>query len=260
MGRCKFFPLFSLGILPIVGVLIFSALASAKSDEISVFAAASLADALKEISKLHERETGTQVALNLAASNILERQIEEGAPADLFFSADEEKMDLLSKKALIVAGSRKSLLSNRLVIIGQKESPFELHQIQDLNTPQFSRIALADPQGVPAGIYAKSYLESKGLWSALLPHIIPTENVRAAMAAVESGNADAAIVYLSDAKSSTKTRILYDIPAADSPRISYPVAILRESAHLDSAKKFMETLQSPTAQEIFIKHGFIVLP
>jgi len=229
---------------------------SASAAELTVFAAASLSDALKEISSAYEKSTGDHVSFNFAASSTLARQIQEGARADLFFSADEEKMDQLEAKNLIQKQSRRSVLSNSLVIAVPSES--SLKNAVDLR--QARRIALAEPNSVPAGIYARKYLEQEHLWTDLKDKIVPTENVRAALAAVESGNADAAIVYKTDAAISKKVKIGYEVPASAGPRISYPLAVLAESRNPAAAEKLWEYLQTPVAAKTFEKFGFIILP
>jgi molybdate transport system substrate-binding protein len=225
-----------------------------RAAELTVFAAASLSDALKEISSAYEKSTGDRVSFNFAASSTLARQIQEGARADLFFSADEEKMDQLEKKNLIRKESRRSILSNSLVIAVSPESsvatPADLRLVR--------RIALAEPNSVPAGIYAKKYLEQEHLWADLKAKIIPTENVRAALDAVESGNADAAIVYKTDAAISKKVRVGYEVPANTGPRISYALAILTEARNVPAAEKFWQYLQTSTAAKTFAKFGFVV--
>lgn len=207
-------------------LLLFTA--CAEKAELQVFAAASLTDVLTEIGKTYERETGTRVVFNFAGSNVLARQIESGAPADLFLSADERTMNRVGTI------ERASVLSNRLVLIGAS-SPRELPG---------KKVALADPASVPAGVYARDYLTRVGLWEQLAPQVIPTENVRAAVAAVQSGNADAAIVYATDA---TGVALPYD-------GISYPFGLLRENG-----RAFFEYLQSKPAHDLFRKHGFTIL-
>jgi molybdate transport system substrate-binding protein len=229
---------------------------SARAAELTVFAAASLSDALKEISSAYEKSTGDRVNFNFAASSTLARQIQEGARADLFFSADEEKMDQLETKNLVRKQSRRSILSNSLVIAVSPES--SLRNAADLR--QVRRLALAEPNSVPAGIYAKKYLEQEQLWADLKEKIVPTENVRAALAAVESGNADAAIVYKTDAAISKKMKVGYEVPASAGPRISYPLAILTESRNGAAVEKLWQYLQTPAATKTFEKFGFVVLP
>lgn len=226
--------------------------------ELTVFAAASLTDCLKEIAGAYEKQSGDKVAFNLGASSFLARQIEEGAPADLFFSADEAKMDVLEKKNLLVTGTRKSRLSNSLVIVVAADSTLTLRSANDLAGKAVTRLALADPKTVPAGIYAKEYLEKTKLWSAVQPKVIPTDNVRAALAAVESGNAEAGIVYKTDASISKKVKVAFAIPPNEGPAISYPMAVTRESRHPEAAKRFLNYLDSDEAGRVFERFGFLV--
>ena len=225
---------------------------------VNVFAAASLTDALKEIAAGYEKKSGDKIVFNFGASSFLARQIEEGAPADIFFSADEEKMDGLDKKGLIQKDTRRSRLSNALVIVVASEQGAAIKDPRGLASDKVKRIALAEPRTVPAGIYAKEYLQQQNLWPAVEAKVVPTENVRAALAAVEAGNAEAGIVYKTDAGISRKVRIAYEVPAGDSPPISYPMALVKESKNTTAAKAFLKHLESEEAARTFEKFGFIV--
>jgi len=228
--------------------------------EIHVFAAASLTDALKEIAVDYEKKTGDKLQFNFAASSVLARQIEEGAPADLFFSADEPKMDALDKKGLLVAGTRKSILSNSLVIVVPTDSALVLKSAKGLTSPEIKKIAVGEPKTVPAGVYAKAYLEKLGIWEQVSAKIVPTENVRASLAAVESGNVEAGIVYKTDALISKKVKVAYEVPVAEGPAISYPVALVKDSKTPAESKALLEYLESKPAAVVFEKFGFIVKP
>jgi molybdate transport system substrate-binding protein len=228
----------------------------AHAADLTVFAAASLTDALEEIGTAYEKAGGGKVALNLGASSTLARQIEEGAPADLFLSADEAKMDALEKRGLILAGTRRSVLSNTLVIVVPADSGSKIATPKDLAAVR--TLALAEPQSVPAGIYAREYLTRLGLWDKVAGKVVPTENVRAALAAVEAGNADAAIVYKTDAGISKKVKVAYEVPLAEGPKISYPFAVVAESKQKAAAKRFLAYLESKPALAVFRKHGFLV--
>jgi molybdate transport system substrate-binding protein len=227
--------------------------------EVNVAAAASLSDALRDIKAAYEAAGGGDtIVLNLGASSTLARQIEEGAPADLFLSADEAKMDQLAKRKLVVAASRKSVLSNTLVVVVPVNSALQISTPADIAGPKIRVLALAEPQSVPAGIYAKEYLRKLNLWSKVIDRVVPTENVRTALAAVEAGNAEAGIVYKTDAGISKKVKIAYEVPLNEGPRISYPFALLAESKHKDEAGRFLAYLESPPALEIFKKYGFLI--
>jgi len=246
------------GLIFAVGLGVFTA-ATLNAAEISVFAAASLTDAFREMTTAYEKRSGDKIVYNFGASSMLARQIEEGAPADLFFSADEAKMDGLEKKGLIVKETRKSRLSNSLVIVVAAEGSPAIETPKDLATDKVKWLALAEPKTVPAGIYAREYLQKQKLWSAVQAKVIPTENVRAALAAVEAGNADAGIVYKTDAAISKRVRIAYEVPRADNPPISYPVAVVKEAKQPEAAKRFLQYLNSDDAAKVFEKFGFIIL-
>ena len=227
--------------------------------ELKIYAAASLADALKEIAPEFEKTTGDKLVFNLGASSLLARQIGEGAPADVFFSADDAKMNTLENKGLTIKSTRRSLLSNSLVVVVAAIGGSTVSSIKDLAGPKMKRIALAETKTVPAGIYAREFLEKQKLWSAVEGKVVPTENVRGALAAVESGNVDAAIVYKTDAAISKQVKVALEIPQNEGPKISYPVAVLKETKQIDAARRFLKHLESDDATKIFLKHGFLIL-
>lgn len=240
-------------------LLVLSVVASAAlpAADITVFAAASLSDALKEIAVTYEPASGDKLVFNLGGSSALARQIREGAPADVFFSADEAKLNELAKVGLIENDTRRSLLSNTLVIVVNKEAGARITEPADL-AKLTGRLALAEPQTVPAGIYAKEYLQKAGLWSQVAGKVVGTDNVRACLAAVEAGNADAGIVYKTDALISKKVTIAYEVPAADGPDISYPLVVVKGAKNPAAARKFVDFLASAPAKAVFRKHGFRV--
>ncbi len=223
---------------------------------ILVFAAASLTDSLREIGIAWEMETGTRVVANLGGSSILARQIREGAPADLFLSADEIQMDGLEKAGLIVPGTRRSVLSNTLVIVVPADSRMKMSSERDLAEAGVQRIALAEPSSVPVGVYSKKFLEGAGIWASVAPKVIPTENVRATLAAVESGNVDAGIVYKTDAMISKRVRIAFEVPGARGPVISYPFTLVKGAPHEAEARRLLAYLTSKEARAVFAKYGF----
>jgi molybdate transport system substrate-binding protein len=231
---------------------------SVRANQLQVFAAASLTDALKEIASAYEAASGEKLRFNFAASNALARQIQEGAPADVFISADEAKMDALQTAGMILDGTRQSLLSNTLAVVVEADSPLKLHSARALAQPAVKRIALADTRGVPAGVYAKEYLEKIGVWKQVKDRVVSTENVRAALAAIESGNAEAGIVYKTDAAISKSVKVAYEVPAKEGPDISYPFAVVKESKNSEAAKKFLDYLKSDSVLAIFRKYGFVI--
>jgi molybdate transport system substrate-binding protein len=216
--------------------------------EVRVFAAASLREAVEEIAASYKPD---RIVFSFGASSMLARQIQEGAPADLFLSADEAKMSALVTQGLVK--QRVSVLSNSLVVVVPKRGGKNVTSPRQL--PTLGRIALAEPSSVPAGIYAREWLRRLGLWERIRPNVIPTDNVRSALAAVESGNVDAAIVYKTDARISKEVRVAYEVPHAETPSISYPFGIVNDTP---AARRFFAHLRSKAALSIFAKHGFIV--
>lgn len=231
----------------------------AHADEIFVSAAASLTDVLKEISSGYQSKSKHTVKFNFGPSSGLARQIEEGAPSDLFFSADLPQMDNLDKNGRLEPGSRKNLLSNQLVIIVPSDSKLAISSPKDLLKADVKKIALAEASSVPVGLYSSNYLTEEGLWERVKPKIVPVQDVRATLAAVESGNVEAGFVYKTDAAISKKVKIVYEVPTDKGPRITYPVAIVKESKRKNAARDFMTYLQSSTAKSTFKKFGFVVL-
>jgi molybdate transport system substrate-binding protein len=230
----------------------------ARTDEILVAAAASLTDVLKEISNGYQSKSKNTVKFNFGPSSGLARQIEEGAPADMFFSADEAQMDALEKNGRLEPGTRKNLLSNQLVIIVPSDSKLAIASPKDLLKSEVKRIALAEPP-VPVGAYSSKYLEAEGLWDKIKPKVVPVQDVRATLASVESGNVEAGFVYKTDAAVSKKVKIVYEVPIDKGPKIVYPVAIVKESKRKDTARDFLNYVQTPASKELFKKYGFVVL-
>jgi molybdate transport system substrate-binding protein len=236
--------------------LLLSLCAPVSAEEVTLFGAASLTDVLREAGTAFEARTGHKVMFNFGASNDLARQIQAGAPADVFFSADTPQMDVLEKAGLVKGEERVDVLSNALVIVVPASSTRALSSAADLlGCP---RIALADPQAVPAGIYARTYLESLDLWGKIKDKVVPMLNVRAALAAVESEHADAAIVYRTDAAISPRVKVAFEVPADRGPRIVYPLASIVGSKKAATAE-LRRFLTSPEALSIYAKQGFVVL-
>jgi molybdate transport system substrate-binding protein len=228
-----------------------------RAASVTVFAGASLTDSLQEIAATYEQQSGDRIIFNFAGSGILVRQIEAGAPADLFFSADETRADQLARQGKLVPCSRVSLLSNVLVLI----TPSDLEIVRspsDLTRPEVRRLALGHDRTVPAGAYARAHLQRLNLWSALESRVIPFDNVRAVLAAVESGNVDAGIVYRTDVAAARRVRIAFEFAAHEDLRISYPVVLLRDAPHPEAARRFLECLRSDAAAAVFRRHGFLV--
>ncbi|MEG3791387.1 molybdate ABC transporter substrate-binding protein [Lysobacter sp. CCNWLW3] len=233
-----------------------------KPEPITVFAAASLKESLDEAAVAYEARTGQPLRVSYAASSALARQIEQGAPADVFLSADLDWMDYLQQRKLIDAASRRNLLGNSLVLIAPEHSaakPLKLEPGVDLR-PLLGdgRLALALTASVPAGKYARASFESLGVWAQLRPRVAEAENVRAALMLVARGEAPLGVVYASDARAEPNVRVLATFPAASHPAIVYPVARIRTSAHPQAAA-FVRWLQTAPAATLFRRHGFAVL-
>lgn len=226
------------------------------AEDLLVFAASSTTEAMQEAAEAFAAKTGGRVHFSFGASSDLSRQIRAGAPVDLFLAADTRTMDDVQTAGLILEKSRRNLLTNRLVVVSGPEGGVKVTRAQDLERIQ--RLSLADPAGVPAGRYAKAWLETQGSWSKIEPHVLPALNVRAALAAVEVGAAEAAVVYQTDALVSSRVHIVFRVPLEQTPAIRYPLARL---VHGSSALAglFYAFLQTPQAKTIFTRRGFIVL-
>jgi molybdate transport system substrate-binding protein len=221
---------------------------------VTVSAAASLT-VLQQLAAAYEQRSGESIVLNFAASNVLARQIAAGARVDVFVSADEAQMDVVS--AYVEPSSRVLLVSNQLAIAVPDDRPRTFASIRDLTDPAIRRIALGDPAAVPAGVYAKTYLEKLGIWDVLLPKVVPSGSVRLALAAVESGAVDAAIVYKTDIASARRAREAFVVPVAEGPRIVYPAAVIRAAPNRAGARRFLDYLRSADAMAVFERAGFL---
>jgi molybdate transport system substrate-binding protein len=251
-------------LLPICAALGLSAAATpafAQSKDPLVFAAASLKNALDEIVAQWQRETGKKAVISYGASNNLIKQIEAGAPADMFISADLDWMDYGEQKNLLKPGTRSNLLGNRIVLIAPKDANLSL----DIK-PGFAlaaalkggRLAMANVDAVPAGKYGKAALEKLGVWDSVKGSIAQAENVRAALLLVSRGEAPLGIVYQTDAAAEPKIKIVGAFPEGTHPPITYPIALTRESSNPDAAA-LLDYIRSAKARPMFERQGFTVL-
>jgi molybdate transport system substrate-binding protein len=223
-----------------------------------VLAAASLQEALEEAAKAWEAKGHVPPALSFAGSSALARQVESGAPADVFISADEEWMDELEQKGLLREGTRRTLLGNTLVLIAPAASTAEVALNDPASLPTAlgdGRLAMADPEAVPAGRYGKAALEKLGIWKAVADRTALSENVRAALALVENGESPLGVVYATDALITLKVKVVARFPATSHPPIRYPAAVLKASDNAD-AVGFLDFLASAETQAIFARYGF----
>jgi molybdate transport system substrate-binding protein len=237
------------------------ALARAAPPQVTVFAAASLKNALDDVIHAYQGAIGAEVKVSYAASSAIARQIEAGAPADVFISADADWMDELAKKNLIVAASRRDLLTNHLALIAPADSTvkFTIRKGMPLAAALGAdgRLALAGPD-VPAGRYGQAALESLGVWPSVKDHLARGENVRATLAFVARGETPLGVVYDTDARIEPKVRIVGLFPDASHPRIVYPAALVAGATGRGGAN-FLAFATSPKASSIFRSYGFVVL-
>ena len=223
---------------------------------IRIFAAASLQTALTKIAAGY-RGPGVPVSVSFGASSAMARQIAQGAPADLFISADAEWMGWLSQRRLIAAGTRRNILSNRLVLIAPKASTLSLRIAPGMPLAAAlggGRLAIADPVSVPAGRYGKAALKKLGAWDSVAGRLAPAENVRAALAYVARGETPLGIVYATDAHAEPRVRVVGTFPQATHPRILYPAALTKASP---AGRAVLDYLSGPKAMAVFAAEGFL---
>lgn len=224
-----------------------------------VLAASSLQEAMTEAADAWAARRHPRPVVSFAGSSALARQVAAGAPADLFVSADESWMDYVANKGMIRAGTRVSFLSNRLVLVAPMDSRTRLAIKRDFPLARAlgeRRIAMADPDSVPAGKYGKAALEHLGVWQSVKGKVARAQNVRAALALVERGEAPLGIVYATDARASAKVRVIGSFRASSHPPITYPIATLKASTNTD-AEGFRRFLLSRAGKAIFARHGFV---
>ncbi|OKO87701.1 molybdenum ABC transporter substrate-binding protein [Bradyrhizobium sp. NAS80.1] len=245
--------------------LIFSAGSPGRAQgagaDLLVFAAASLKTVLDDVNAHWQTHAGKWAAISYASSAALAKQIEQGAPADIFISADEDWMDYLAERKLIKPETRSDLVGNRLVLIAPKGADLHVDIIPGFPLPSLvghGRLAMANTDAVPAGKYGRAALESLGVWDSVKDRIAQAENVRAALLLVSRGEAPLGIVYRSDAVSDPAVVTVGSFPESTHPRIIYPVAVVAGSTKPDAAA-FIDLLRSPEARSIFEKQGFTIL-
>jgi molybdate transport system substrate-binding protein len=227
--------------------------------ELTVYAAASLKEALQNIAPACERQVGASLFFNFGGSNDLARQILAANKADLFFSADETWMDQVAKQDLLDDSSRRTLLSNRLVVVVPDASRLTISSAASVAAAEVRRVALANPDAVPAGKYAKAWLEKAAVWAKVKDKIAPFPDVRAALAAVEAGSVDAGIVYRTDATIAKHVKVAFEVPEGEGPRISYPIAALKARPALEASRRMAACIAGREAREVFARFGFVVL-
>jgi len=228
-----------------------------QAETLTVSLAASLQNAMQEIAPRYEREhPGLRLVFNFGASGMLAQQIEQGAPADVFLPAAPQPMDKLAARGLILQGTRRDLLRNQIVLVVPPEGgPRSFQELRGVKL-----LAMGDPGSVPAGDYGRQVLIALGLWDGVKDRLVLAKDVRQVLTYVENGDAGAGIVYATDARESGKVRVAGTAPENSHAPVVYPVAVLRESRHLEAARAFVAFLASPPARAAFERHGFTVEP
>lgn len=234
---------------------------AAQPVELNISAAVSLKDALTEIqTKYQEKAPNVHLVYNMGSSGAMQKQIEQGAPADIFISAATKEMDELDAKNLVNKATRKNLVGNKLVLIVPKDSNLKITTFEELTQDSIKKIAIGEPNSVPAGQYAQQTLQKLGLWDKVKDKLVFTKDVRTVLTYVEAGNIDAGVVYYTDALSSNKVKAVATAEENLHDPIIYPIAILSGTKNQKAAEDFLAYLLSPDGKEIFEKYGFITTP
>ncbi len=225
--------------------------------ELLVSAAASLTDVAKDLTELYKKEKpNVNIKFTFGSSGALQTQIEEGAPSDIFISAALKQMTALEKKGLLLEGSKKDLLVNKVVLILPKDSKIKLTKFQDAASDSVSKIALGEPDSVPVGQYAKEIFTTLGIWEKVKGKAVFGSDVRQVLTWVESGDADCGVVYKTDAISSDKIKVSCEAPKDSHKPVIYPVAVIKNSKNQEEAGKFIDFLTTAQAADVFKKYGF----
>lgn len=233
--------------------------ANGKPVELRVAAAASLTDAMNELAAIYEKEhPDVKLTFNFGSSGALQQAIENGAQTDLFFSAAQKQMDALDKGGNLLLGTRKDLLENEVVLIVPKEGGKDLTSFEDLTKPDVQHVALGEPKGVPVGQYSEEILTKLGILDAVKAKAVYGSDVRQVLSWVETGDADAGLVYATDAAVSDKVRVTAKAPADSHKPVIYPAAVIKSTANAEAAKAFLEFTSTDEAKAVFEKYGFAV--
>ncbi|HEX4002158.1 MAG TPA: molybdate ABC transporter substrate-binding protein [Candidatus Acidoferrales bacterium] len=249
---------FSLALLLILGVSFFPCPAvQAQHTDLTISAAISLKDALDATKQAYASQApAVSLSMNYGASGTLQLQIEQGAPVDVYISAAPKQMDALESKGMLLAGTRKDLLRNEIVLIVPRESTLGMSSFQDLLKPDVKRVALGEPVTVPAGKYAQEVLTHFGIYSQVNGKAVLAKDVRQVLTYVETGDVDAGIVYTTDGLSTNKVKIVATAPPDSHEPVIYPVAVIKTTKDAAAAKAFEDFLSGPQARAIFEKYGF----
>ncbi len=260
-----------LGIVPVLVAILSASLPGCRLSQdpdrpaLLVFAAASLQDLVKDLGQRFGQDQGVELVYNFAGSHTLAQQIEAAPVADVFLSADVRWVDVLERAGRLLADSRRNLVSNRLVVIGHQDATLRLTDPRQLAEADFSFLALANPDGAPAGRYAKAFLQSvrvgeHSLWELLKDRLAPTPDVQAALGLVESDPAIIGIVYRTDAARSSRVAVRYEVPALPRQPIVYCAAAVTGRSNPALARRFLDFLSGPEARAVFVSYGFVIDP
>jgi len=235
-----------------------SPVAAQSNTSLLVSAAASLKEALEEIKPLYQQsQPKVNISYNFGSSGALQQQIEQGAPADIFISAAKKQVDALEQKGLVVAGTRNIIAKNRLVLVVPKNA-VGITSFYNLKDTKVKKIAIGEPRSVPAGQYAQQVLEKLKIWTEVKSKLVFANNVRQVLASAESGNADAGLVYITDAKISNQVKVVVTADEKYHSAIIYPLVVIKRSKNVDAAKEFSQFLSSDKSKAVFKKYGFIL--
>ena len=239
-------------------ILTSSPVSAQSNNNLLISAAASLKEALEEIKPLYQQsKSNVKINYNFGSSGTLQQQIEQGAPVDIFISAAKKQVDALEQKGLLVPGTRNIIAKNRLVLVVPKNA-VGITSFYSLKDAKVKKIAIGEPRSVPAGQYAQQVLEKLKIWSEIKSKLVFANNVRQVLASVESGNADAGLVYVTDAKISDKVKVVVTADEKYHSPIIYPLAVVKRSKNIDAAKEFSQFLSSNQAKTVLKKYGFIL--
>ena len=228
--------------------------------DLNVSAASSLTDALTEINTLYmQKNKNITIVANYAASGTLQKQIEQGAPADVFISAGAKQMQALQDEGLLLDGTRQNLLTNKVVLVVPIDSTLTMADFTGLTGASVQKIAIGDPESVPAGTYAKQAFDQLGIYDQIQSKLILCSDVKQVLSYVEAGNVDAGIVYATDAAISKKVKVVANAPAEVNAKVVYPLAAIKATKYADAARAYIAFLTTPEAKAIFEKYGFVVV-
>ncbi len=263
MKRRQLFAFLSMAIATLIlalGLRLFDAspVRAQSNSQLLVSAAASLKDVMGEINTLYQKDKpNVKISYNFGASGALQQQIEQGAPADIFISAAQKQMDALEQKGLLLSGTRANLANNSLVLVVPDKST-GVTNFNALTEAKVKKIAIGEPRSVPAGQYGEQVLQKLGVFDKVKPKLVYANNVRQVLASVESGNADAGLVYATDAKISKNVKVVATAAENSHSPIVYPMAVLKSSKNPQAAGEFVKFLSRQPAKEVLQKYGFII--